>query len=91
MDVVRLMGKEVRDYTVVATGELKTFCGLHVVYEQSDNAEVQGKKCDNFSCPREVDGKSLQIGQCYELAYSHFQTKNGLAARISGLKPVDVK
>lgn len=91
MDVVRLMGKAVREYTDKSTGELKRFCGLHVVYEQSDDNEVQGKKCENFSCPREVSDESLIIGKCYELQFAHYKTKNGMGARISGLKLVDSK
>ena len=92
MDVVRLMGIEKREWVDKATGELKQFVGLHVVYEQGGvESGFVGKRCENFACPREVNPADLKMGQCYELQYTHFQMKNGLGARITGLVPVEVK
>lgn len=92
MDVVRLMGIEKREYADKMTGELKVFCGLHVVYEQGETEDgFSGKKCESFSCPRELDHSILKLNQCYALDYSHFKTKNGMGARISGMRPVELK
>ena len=92
MDIVRLMGIEKREYVDKDTGELKSFCGLHVVYEQCDDEDdVEGKKCGSFSCPRDFDSSCLMLNRCYELQYTHFKTKAGLGARISGLLLIEEK
>ena len=91
MEVVRLMGKEVREYTDKSTGEVKTFCGLHVVYEKTEDDRISGKKCESITCPQKVNYNDLKLGQTYELKHAFFNTKNGMGARVSGLVPVDLK
>lgn len=88
-EVVRLLGVEKRQYTDKSTGELKSYCGLHVVYELEEEAITAGKRVDSFSCPKEVNPDDLVINQCYELDWSHFHTKAGTGAKISGLMPVE--
>lgn len=90
MEVVKLLGVETRDYTDQSTGEVKTFCALHVMYE-TEKENMVGNAVESFSCPKDVDRALLQLGKSYELVYTHFRTKNGLGARVSDLVPVSEK
>lgn len=91
MDVVRVMGKEGREWVDKSTGELKSYCGFHVVYELTDDDSVEGKKCESISCPKGVKPADIKIGETYEIKWVHFSTKTGTGARISGLVPFDLK
>ena len=85
--VVRLMGIEQRDYE--KDGQKRTFTGLHVNYLENSVESVLGSKCENFSCPHSVDPNRLEVGKLYELDYEIYDTKNGKAARLVGMNPVD--
>lgn len=85
-EVVRLMGLEQRSYE--KDGQKRTFTGLHVCHVEGGSKEVLGSKCENFSCPRQVDSNSLELNALYELDYEIYDTKTGKAARLVGLIPV---
>lgn len=85
--VVKLMGIEQRDYE--KDGQKRTFTGLHVCYLENSVESVLGSKCENFSCPRNVDPDRLEVGKLYELDYDIYDTRNGKAARLAGLTPVE--
>lgn len=87
-EVARLMGLEQREYTG-QDGRQRSFCGLHLCYVEGAVSDVEGSKCENVSCPREVNPKYLQIGGLYQLEYELYQTKSGKAARLVGLEPVE--
>jgi len=88
-EVVRLLGVEKRSYTDKDSGQPRTFCGLHVVYELVEQEIFAGKRVDSFSCPHNVNPDNLEVGKCYELEWAHFKTRTGTGARIDGLNPVD--
>lgn len=87
-EVARLMGIERREYTG-SDGQARVFCGLHLCHVEGSSPEVNGSKCENVSCPREVDQKKLKLGALYELGYTIYQTKNGKGARLAELIPVE--
>lgn len=87
-EVARLVGMEQRDYKG-KDGEKRQFCGLHLVYADGTVRDVKGSKVESLSCPRELDPRSLKIGTLYELIFELYNTKNGKAARLVDLEPVD--
>lgn len=48
-----------------------------------------GSRVEEISCPREVDPDKLELGQLYELGYSHFRVKGQLCARVISMQPVE--
>lgn len=88
-DVYQLVGKEQRQY--IKDGQQRFYCGLHLVSASGGIEGVEGSSVEKISCPREVDPARLQIGQWYQLQYSHYRTASGMAARVSGLTPVEVE
>lgn len=87
-EVAKLVGMEVRDYTG-QDGRQRQFCGLHLVHVEDTVRSVKGCKVESVSCPRDVDPRTLEIGVTYELGYEMFDTKNGKAARLVDLLPVE--
>lgn len=87
-EVARLVGMEQREY-MGQDGRQRQFCGLHLVYVDGMVRDVKGSKVESLSCPRELDPRSLKIGTLYELVYELYNTKNGKAARLVDLTPVD--
>ena len=87
-EVAKLVGMEMRSYTG-SDGAQKSFCGLHFCHLEDTVRDVKGCKCENVSCPRELDPATLKIGQTYELVYEIYQTKNGKGARLVDLEPVE--
>ena len=87
-EVAKLVGIERREY-MGSDGRQKEFCGLHLMHLEDTVRDVKGCKCENVSCPRELDSRELVLGQTYELLYEIFQTKTGKGARLVGLDPVE--
>lgn len=87
-EVAKLMGMERREY-MGADGRQRQFCGLHLMHLEGTVRDVSGCKCENVSCPREVNPDKLELGQAYELVYEIYQTKLGKGARLVGLDPVE--
>lgn len=87
-EVARLMGIERRSYTG-RDGKMHEFCGLHLCHVEASVRGVQGSKCENVTCPREVDPSCLKLGVLYELGYTIFEMQNGKGARLTDLSPVD--
>ena len=87
-EVAKLMGLERREY-MGSDGRQKTFCGLHLCHLEGSTRDVVGCKCENVSCPREVNPDRLELGQAYELVYEIYQTKTGKGERLVGLDPVE--
>lgn len=67
----------------------RTFCGLHLVHAEGTVSDVQGSKVESVSCPRTLDPRLLNVGGLYQLSYELYDTKNGKAARLVDLLPVD--
>lgn len=86
-EVARLVGMEERTYE--KDGQKRTYCGLHLVHVEDSVEDVLGSKVEVVSCPRDLDSRSLSIGQLYEMDYLIYDTKNGKAARLTGLTPVE--
>lgn len=87
-EVAKLVGMEVRDYTG-QDGRQRQFCGLHLVHVPDSVRSVKGSKVESVSCPREIDPKTLDLGATYQLEYEMYDTKNGKAARLVDLLPVE--
>lgn len=87
-EVAKLMGMERRSYTG-RDGKQREFCGLHLCHVEGTVRDIKGCKCENMSCPRDVDPSDLEIGQTYELIYEIYETKDGKGARLAGLEPVE--
>lgn len=88
-EVAKLEGMELRSY-MGSDGKPRQFCGLHFRHLEDTVRDVKGCKCENVSCPREVDPAQLMVGKTYELVYELYQTKNGKCARLVGLEEVEV-
>lgn len=88
-EVAKLMGMEIRSYTGT-DGKPRQFCGLHLCHLEDSVRDIKGCKCENVSCPRDVEPSSLQIGATYELIYEIYETRNGKGARLADLSPVEV-
>ena len=87
-EVEKLVGMEVRDYTG-QDGRQRQFCGLHLVHVEDTVRSVKGSKVESVSCPREIDPRTLELGRTYKLEYEMYDTKNGKAARLVDLLPVE--
>lgn len=87
-EVARLVGMEEREYEG-KDGQRHQYCGLHLVHVEDSVEDVLGSKVEVVSCPRNLDSRSLKLGQVYQLDYQIYNTKNGKAARLSGLIPVE--
>ncbi len=88
VEVARLVGMEQREYRD-KEGVQRTFCGLHLVHAEGTVSDVQGCKVESVSCPRTLDPRLLNVGGLYQLNYELYDTKNGKAARLVDLLPVD--
>lgn len=88
-EVVRLVGIEARDYKDKATGEQRRFCALHCAHVPGSQRGVEGSKVEVIRKPRDVQERSLKIGNLYELSYSHFDRGNDRIAYVSDLTPVE--
>ena len=88
VEVARLVGMEVRDYTG-RDGRQRQYNGLHLVHVENSMRGVQGCKVEVVSCPREVDPRKLIIGTMYQMEYETYETKDGKRARLVGLLPVE--
>lgn len=86
-EVARLVGMEERDY--MKDGKPQHYCGLHLVYLEDSFDDVLGCKVESVSCPQKLDSRSLVMGHLYELVYQIYDTRNGKAARLVGLTPVE--
>ena len=87
MPVARLLGVEVREYE--KDGKQKVFANLHLSHVEGTVKGVKGCKCENCPCPRDVEVKSLVLGQLYELVYEIYEMKGQTMARLQDLIPVD--
>lgn len=87
-EVAKLVGMEVRDYTD-QDGKQRQFCGLHLVHVEDTVRSVKGSKVESVSCPRDIDPRTLELGTMYEMKYEIYDTKNGKAARLVDLLPVE--
>lgn len=87
-EVAKLVGMEIRDYTG-QDGKERRFCGLHLVHVEDSVRSVQGCKVEAVSCPREIDFRMLELGATYQMEYEMYDTKNGKAARLVDLLPVE--
>lgn len=85
--VARLMGMECRVYE--KDGQKRRYCSLHLCHVDGTVKGVEGCKCENVSCPRELDPDLLTIGGLYQLEFEVYQTKAGMGARLVDLLPVD--
>lgn len=88
VEVARLVGMEQREYKD-KDGRQRTFCGLHLVHAEGTVEDVHGSKVESVSCPRTLDPRLLNVGSLYQLSYALYDTKNGKAARLVDLLPVD--
>lgn len=86
-EVARLVGMEEREYE--KDGQKRAYCGLHLVHVEDSHEDVLGSKVEVVSCPHSINSRSLKIGQLYQLDYSIYTTRNGKAARLSALIPVE--
>lgn len=87
-EVAKLVGIEQRSY-LGRDGRPTTFCGLHLVYLEGVSSDVVGCKVESVSCPRKVNPACLVLDSLYQLEYEIYNTKNGKAARLVDLLPVD--
>lgn len=87
-EVAKLVGVEMREY-LGQDGRQRQFCGLHLVHVEDTVDGVKGCKVESVSCPRDVDPKLLEIGVTYQMKYTIYDTKNGKAARLVDLLPVE--
>ena len=87
-EVAKLVGMEVRDYTG-QDGRQRQFCGLHFVHVEDTVRSVKGSKVEAVSCPRDIDPRTLELGTTYKFEYEMYDTKNGKAARLVDLLPVE--
>lgn len=85
--VARLMGAERREYE--KNGEKKVFCTLHLMHIEGSVKGIQGCKCENVSCPRDVEPRSLLLGGLYQLEYEIYEFKGEQRARLQDLLLVD--
>ena len=88
VEVARLVGTEKRSYRG-QDGQEKFFCGLHLLYLEGSVNGVQGSKVESVSCPRELNPGLLQVGGLYQLDCEMYNTRNGKAARLVNLLPVE--
>lgn len=87
--IVKLVGIEARDYPDKKTGEMKHYCGLHVVHAQKGNGRNwSGYRVEQLTCPRDVDDRTLKLNAFYELEYQIQQTRSGTYARLVDLVEV---
>ena len=47
------------------------------------------RSVESVSCPRELNPGLLQVGSLYQLDYEMYNTRNGKAARLVNLLPVE--
>lgn len=87
-EVAKLVGLEMRDYTG-KDGRQRQFCGLHLVHVEDTVRGVKGCKVESVSCPREIDPRTLELGTTYAMEYETYDTRNGKAARLVELSPVE--
>lgn len=87
-DVVRLVGMEKREY-MDKDNKPRKYCGLHLMYLDGSQRAVEGCKVEVVSCPRELDPALLELGHLYQLDYEMYDTRNGKAARLVDLIPVE--
>lgn len=87
-EVAKLVGMEVREYKG-QDGRQRQFCGLHLLHLEDTVRSVKGCKVEAVSCPRDIDLQTLELGTTYKLEYEMYDTKNGKAARLVELLPVD--
>ncbi len=87
-EVAKLVGVEMREY-MGKDGKQKQFCGLHLVHVEGTVRGVKGCKVEAVSCPREIDPGTLELGATYQMEYETYDTKNGKAARLVDLLPVE--
>lgn len=85
--VAKLVGMEKREY--MKDGKPQVFCGLHLVHLEGSSRDVQGSKVETVSCPRDLSPDLLELGSMYQLDYEIYDTKNGKAARLVDLIPVE--
>ncbi len=87
-EVAKLVGMEMREYTG-QDGRQRQYCGLHLVHLEDSVRSVKGSKVETVSCPREIDPRTLELGTTYQMDYEMYDTKNGKAARLVDLLPVE--
>lgn len=87
-EVARLVGMEKREY-MDKDKKPRKYCGLHLVYVEGSQRRVTGSKVEVVSCPQEVDPSLLELEHLYELDYETYDTRNGKAARLVDLIPVE--
>lgn len=87
-EVAKLVGMEVREYKG-QDGRQRQFCGLHLLHLEDTVRSVKGCKVEAVSCPRDIDPQTLELGTTYKLEYEMYDTKNGKAARLVELLPVE--
>lgn len=87
-EVAKLVGMEMREY-MGQDGRQRQFCGLHLVHVEDSVRSVKGSKVEAVSCPRDIDPRTLELGTTYKLEYEMYDTKNGKAARLVDLLPVE--
>jgi len=87
-EVAKLVGMELREYTG-QDGRQRQFCGLHLVHVEDTVRSVKGCKVEAVSCPREIDPRTLELGATYQMEYEMYDTRNGKAARLVDLLPVE--
>lgn len=87
-EVARLVGMEKREY-MDKDKKPRVYCGLHLVYVEDSQRGVQGSKVEAVSCPRDLDPALLEMNHLYQLDYEMYDTRNGKAARLVDLIPVE--
>lgn len=70
--IAKLLGKESRTYTNKSTGELKEFRAAHVIWEGRQKNGLEGTMVEVVTLPRDVDYKSLRIGESYDIVYGAY-------------------
>ncbi len=87
-EVAKLVGVELREYKG-QDGKQKQYCGLHLVHLEDTVRSVKGCKVESVSCPRSIDPGTLELGATYQMEYETYDTRNGKAARLVELLPVE--
>ncbi len=87
-EVAKLVGMEMREYKG-QDGRQRQYCGLHLVHVENTVRSVKGSKVEAVSCPREIAPETLVLGATYQMEYETYDTKNGKAARLVDLLPVE--
>lgn len=86
-----VVGKSKRQWTDKATGEVKQYKEMHVIYEKPPKDDAfEGQRVEVLRMPDSTPYGSVRVGATYDIDFEARNTRNGVMLVVTGVQYVDL-